>query len=370
MAGERATITAVARHVGVSVSTVSRVMNGNPTVAPDLVQRVRAAAEELGYTASPMARSLVLGRTQTVAVVVPDLGNPMFQGILRGVARAADAEGYHVLVADTGEDAAAEPETARRARERCDAVVLVSPRMSEETLADLAARLAPVVVVNRWSPRVNAPSLGPDYRAGITVLADHLAQLGHRRIAYLSGRPGSFSDDERRAGLAAAAASAGLEILALPGGVMHDDGVAAADRVLASGATAVLAFNDLVAMGLLSALHSRGVRVPEEISVAGFDDIPLAAFTTPSLTTASLPVAQIGAETWARLSRLLERSEVAGDVTFRPRLVVRDSTGPAPEPSRDETRQERPGAPADAPADEPPDQPSHQPSHQPLPRNR
>lgn len=346
MATARTTITDLARHVGVSVSTVSRVMNGNPTVAPELAQRVRAAAAELGYSASPMARSLVLGRTSTVAVVVPDLGNPMFQGILRGVTRAASLEGYDVLVADSAEDVTREVELASRSRERCDAVVLVSPRMSEDALADLTERLAPVVVVNRWSPRVEAPSLGPDYRAGIEALCEHLAGLGHRRIAYLSGRPGSFSDRERRAALDSFATAAGIETVALPGGVWHDDGVAATEAVLASGATAVLAFNDLVAMGLLNGLHARGVAVPEQISVAGFDDIPLAAYTTPSLTTAALPLERIGAEAWERLSRLLAGADVTGDVTFRPRLVARGSTGPAPHSDSTHSSTDHEGSPA------------------------
>lgn len=324
----RPTITAVAKHVGVSVATVSRVMNGNPTVAPEIAGRVRAAAEELGYTASPMARSLVLGRTQTVAVVVPDLGNPMFQGVLHGLTRAADAEGYHVLVADTAEDASVEPAKVRRARERCDAVVLVAPRMPEDDLAALAPSITPAVLVNRYSPRVALPTVRVDHRAGITGLAEHLLSLGHTRLAYLGGRADSYSDHERRAGLAALARTAGFEPIILPGGVSHTDGVAAAERVLATGATAVMAYNDLVAQGLLSAFHARGVSVPGEISVTGFDDIPAASFTVPPLTTVAVPAEQLGLESWERLSHLLAGREVAADVTFRLRIKVRGSTGP------------------------------------------
>ncbi len=329
MVSSRTTITAVAAHAGVSVSTVSRVMNDNPTVAADIAARVRASASSLGYTASPMARSLVLGRTQTVAVLVPDLGNPTFQGVLRGVTRAADREGYHLLVAETAEDTAAEPIKARKARERCDALVLVSPRMPEELLRQLVEELAPVVVVNRHSPNLAAPTLGPDYRQGITLLAEHLISLGHSHLAYVAGRQESYSDAERRAGLAQVVASnPGVVISAVAGGVMHDDGVAAADAVLATGATGVLAFNDLVAMGLLSELHTRGVAVPGDISVVGFDDIPLAAFTTPALTTAHVPVTEVGEEAWARLSRQLAGATASGDLTFRPRLMVRASSGP------------------------------------------
>lgn len=331
MTGSRTTITAVAAHAGVSVSTVSRVMNDYPTVAADIARRVRESASALGYTASPMARSLVLGRTQTVAVVVPDLGNPTFQGVLRGVTRAADREGYHLLVAETAEDVDSEPLKARTARGRCDALVLVSPRMPDDLLRELVAELAPVVVVNRHATDLAAPTLGADYRYGITLLAEHLRDLGHTHLAYVAGRPESYSDAERRAGLAQFGASnPHVSLDVLPGGVMHEVGVAAAESVIASGATAVLAFNDLVAMGLLSALHARGVDVPGDVSVVGFDDIPLAAFTTPALTTVGVPVTDIGEEAWARLSRRLAGSTSTGDLTFRPRLMVRASSGPPP----------------------------------------
>ncbi|OJX96114.1 MAG: hypothetical protein BGO96_07485 [Micrococcales bacterium 73-15] len=333
----RATITTVARHVGVSVATVSRVMNGHPTVAPELIERVRAAAAELGYTASPTARSLVLGRTHTVAVVVPDLGNPFFQGILRGVARAADVEGYHVLVADTAEDVAAEPDKALRARGRCDAVVLVSPRLADDRLRDLLPDLGPAVVVNRRAPDGIVPSLHPDYRAGMAVLADHLADLGHRRLLYLAGPAGTFSDRERRAGLADVARARGLDLTVLPGGVTQDDGARAAAAVLATDATAVLAFNDLVAMGLLARLREHGVVVPREVSVVGFDGIDLGAAAAPPLTTVRVPAEEIGAAAWRRLARLIDGNDAGDDAdapaaaqSFRPELVVRSSSAPPP----------------------------------------
>ena len=143
------TIADVAEHAGVSQASVSRVLNGRSSVDPDIVQRVRASIAELGYRPSPTARSLVNGRNNTVAMVVPDLENPLFQGILKGLSLAAARDGYRVLVADTAENVDDEEEIAVEARQRCDALVLCAPRMPEAKLRALVEAVAPVVVVNR-----------------------------------------------------------------------------------------------------------------------------------------------------------------------------------------------------------------------------
>ncbi len=322
----RTTITEVARSAGVSLSTVSRVMNGNPTVDPTLAERVRAVAVELGYTANPLARSLVLGRTQTVAVVVPDLGNPTFQTILRGVSAAAAAEGFHVLVADSAEQVADEPAIATATRRRTDGVILCAPRMPDEELAALLPSLAPVVVVNR-PPQEGAPTVAADYEAGMRQLVEHLVGLGHRRIAYLAGRVGSASGAARRRALdAAAQGRQELEVVDIAAGVDVDSGAAAIDEVLASRATAAVAFNDLVALGLLSAALGRGVRVPEDLSIAGFDDIPFAQYSSPPLTTVAVPALDLGRDAWRAMTALLDRSDAAPSVVHEPALVVRGST--------------------------------------------
>ncbi|WP_433509479.1 LacI family DNA-binding transcriptional regulator [Nonomuraea sp. CA-143628] len=331
--GRPATITAVAKQAGVSISTVSRVMNGNEHVDPAIAERVRAVASELHYSASPLARSLVLGRTQRVAILVPDLENPTFQSVLRGLTHAAARDNYHVLVADSLETAGEEGILALEARRCCDAIVLCAPRMPEDKLRGLLPELAPVVLINRESPYVPAPTLTADYEAGIQPLARHLYQLGHRRIAYLEGNPDSVSNTQRLTGLARFRAEhPEADVLGIPCGVTFERGHAVADAVLASGATGVLGFNDLVAMGLLSALNERGVRVPERLSLTGFDDIPFAKYTTPPLTTASVPVVELGEEAWKRLHALLNGDKPDHDLSFRPRIEVRGSTGPVPGP--------------------------------------
>ena len=325
----KTTITDVARAAGVSLSTVSRVMNGNATVDPELIERVRATAAELGYAANPLARSLVLGRTQTIAVVVPDLGNPTFQAILRGISHAAAADGYHVLIADSEERVDEERVLAQETRRRTDGVILCAPRMDEGQLGPLLQALAPVVVVNR-GPQDAAPVVASDYRRALGELAEHLYGLGHRRIAFLAGVARSASNAARLAALEdARIAHPDLEIVEIPAGVDVDSGAAAVDAVQATGATAVLAFNDLVAIGLLTALTERGIRVPDDISVTGFDDIPFARHTTPPLTTSAVPAVEVGTQAWRELHALLTGAEPTPFRTLVPSLVVRESTAPA-----------------------------------------
>ncbi|GAA4682375.1 LacI family DNA-binding transcriptional regulator [Frondihabitans cladoniiphilus] len=324
-----APISAVAELAGVSVSTVSRVMNRNATVDPEIASRVRKAAVTLNYAPNPLARSLVLGKTTTVAILVPDLANPTFQSMMRGVSRAAAKDGYRILVADSGEIASEESILAIEMRRRCDAIVLCAPRMAEDLLADLLPALAPAVLINRDNAGTRTPVLTADYEAGVRPLAEHLYGLGHRRMAFLQGNPESASNAARLRGLAQFSAThPDTELTTIECGTAFESGHEAAAEIAGSGYTGILAFNDLVAMGLLSGLAELGVRVPEDISVTGFDDIPLARYTTPPLTTASVPVVELGEQAWLRLHALLREETPAFDVNYRPRLEVRGSTGP------------------------------------------
>ncbi|MFD5213623.1 LacI family DNA-binding transcriptional regulator [Microbacterium sp. NPDC058345] len=326
----RAKITEVAREARVSLSTVSRVMNGNPSVDAALAERVREVAARLGYTASPLARSLVLGRTQTISVVIPDLANPTFQAILRGLSHAAAKDGYHVLISDTEERVEHEKEVAATTRQRTDGVILCAPRLPQDDLTALLPAIAPAVVINR-GPQRHAPAVAADYGMAITGLIDHLRGLGHHRLAFLSGTVLSASGEARRRAIDAALdADAGLQIIEIPAGVDFDSGAAVAPAVIDSAATAVLAFNDLVAMGLLSAVAARGIRVPEQLSIVGFDDIPFAAYTSPPLTTAAVPAADLGRSAWTAMHALLSGAEPVATETLIPAVVVRGSTGPAP----------------------------------------
>lgn len=325
----RVTIGLVADLAGVSRATVSRVLNGNPSVAPNLAERVREVAEELGYDPSPVARSLALGRTGVIAMLVPDLGNPMFQGVLNGLARAAGEQGHRLLVADSHEKPDEEAVLAVEARRRCDGLVLCAPRMPDEKLHELAPKLTPFVLVNRELPGTATPSLTIDFAAGIRDLVTHLLCLGHHRMAYLAGPDTSVSNLIRIEALRAAAADT-FELVELPCGVTFADGHAAADNLTEHGVTAVIAYNDLVAFGALSRLHELGIKVPARMSIVGFDDIPFVRYTTPPLTTASVPMDQLGPQAWDRLWALMNGETPKQNLRFRPRLEVRGSTGPVP----------------------------------------
>lgn len=322
-----ATISEVARHAGVSPATVSRVFNSRFVGDPAIAERVRASAAELAYTPNHHARSLALGRTRAIAFVVPDLANPAFQAILSSLSKSAARDGYRVLVADSDEQREDEPLLVDEVRRRCDAVVLCAPRMTDAELVAVAENIRPLVLINRPMPQIDAPSLSVDYRAGVQALAAHLVGLGHRRLAYLEGPEGSVSNRYRLQGLEAFERdNPGVSIERMPGGFTSDDGAAAVDRVHASDATAVLAYNDLVAIGLVGGLLERGVRVPEDVSVTGFDDIPFARYTTPPLTTASVPNSALGEQAWRRMHALLEGGEPAEDVVVQPDLELRRST--------------------------------------------
>ncbi len=321
------TIAAVAAEAGVSVASVSRVVNGLATVDPKIAERVRAAIERLNYVPSSTARALSLGVTHTIGMVIPDLGNPLFQQILAGFNRAAAAVGYRVLVADSQEVAADEAGLAREARRRADAVVLCAPRMPAPELDALIAELGPALVINRGNV---APAAGVavDYTTGITALLEHLADLGHRHVLYLAGPGTSASNAARVAGLTEFAEhNPHIVVEQVACGSSMEAGYAAWDLISTSEATAVLAFNDIVALGLLGRLSELNVPVPGRLSVTGFDDIGFARFATPPLTTMAVPQQRIGEVAWEQLHAVMTGEAAQPTVVFTPELIVRQSTG-------------------------------------------
>lgn len=320
------TIAEVATAAGVSPATVSRVMNDRFVGEPAIADRVRRVALELDYRPSPLARSLALGRTRTVAFVVPDLSNPAFQEVLSALSKAAARDGYRVLIADSAEHSDDEAQIALDIRHRCDSIVLCAPRMPEERLAAIAPQLAPLVLINRSSDAVDAPSVAVDYAEGIHSLAEHAYAQGHRRFAYLEGPASSMSNSRRLEGLARfTGAHQDVQLERVPAGVSAEDGRRASFAVRDSGATMALAFNDLVAIGLLDGLTELGVAVPQSVSIAGFDDILLARFMSPALTTAAVPHATLGEEAWQRLHALTQGAEPAADLVVTPQLRLRES---------------------------------------------
>jgi LacI family transcriptional regulator/LacI family repressor for deo operon, udp, cdd, tsx, nupC, and nupG len=322
------TIRDVAARAGVSPATVSRVFSQPDAVAPETRRKVLIAAEELRYAPNPVARSLARRRTGNLGIVVPDIANSFSAAIIKAVQQEARRDGYALFVAASDESAEDEERSARALAPQVDGLLLASPVASDASLHELAG-LVPIVVTNRLPDDV--PAVLTEAGQATGHAAEHLHALGHRTVVYLAG-PDNYSDQNRRAGLHAACTRLGLESVVLgPFPARFASGVRAADVVLAAGATAVIAFNDDIAAGLVNRFADRGVRVPDDVSVVGHDDTALAEMVTPRLTTVHIPAAAAGAAAVRMLVGQIQgdngaprRCELPGE------LIVRGSTGPAP----------------------------------------
>jgi LacI family transcriptional regulator/LacI family repressor for deo operon, udp, cdd, tsx, nupC, and nupG len=327
------TIRDVASRAGVSPATVSRVFTRPDAVTLPTRQRVLAAAEELQYTPHPVARSLARGRTGNIGLVVPDIAVAFSAVVVKAVAQRARQDEHALFVADSDDRAADEVRLARAMAPQVDGLLLLSPLMADDDLRDLAAAV-PLVAVNRQLAGVPAVLMTSDTAAAHAV--EHLHALGHRQLAYLAG-PDNWSNAARQAAFVRSCARLGVpgEVLG-PFDPTFSAGVRAADLVLAGPATGVLAYNDDVAVGVLSRLADRGVPVPGSVSVVGFDDTALASMVTPRLSTVRLPIGAAGVVAVTLLADVLRGDDVAarGPVELPAELVVRASSGPAPDPAR------------------------------------
>ncbi|QAY71778.1 LacI family transcriptional regulator [Xylanimonas protaetiae] len=319
------TVRDVAAAAGVSISTVSRALSAPGMVAAGTRDRVAAIAEQLGYQPNRAAASLRAGRKGALGLLVPDLANPYFAAVAKGVAERAREHGLGVFVVDSDEDPAAEVDLLRHLVHQTDGVILASPRAIDADVDVIGPR--PVVVVNQDGPL----AVVTDTDGGMRLALEHLRGLGHRRIAYVGGPASSWSDARRRGALREAAAT-GADVVALghyPPTVAG--GAAAAVAVAESGATAAITFNDVVAVGLVRAVRERGLRVPEDLSVVGWDDTYLAALASPPLTSVGSDLREVGRSATDLLVARLGGAPGAREVTVLPgTLSVRDSTGPAP----------------------------------------
>ncbi len=328
---EAVTIADVARHVGVATSTVSRALTRPGRISEDLRQRVVAAARELGYRPNPQARSLTSGRTGCVALLVADVTNPYFCGLIRGTQTQLRAYGYRHLLVDLENSLEIESAALAELPGSVDGLVVMGAHVPDERLAAVARRL-PIVVINREVPDV--PSVVVDTATALAEALAYLASLGHRAVAYAAGRTRSWSDARRWAALEGAARELGIACRHLgPFAPGLQAGAAAADAALHAGVTACLFFNDILAIGALKRFAERGVRVPHDISVVGCDDIFGADFCHPPLTTVSAPTELVGR---TATDMLLARLRAADDpapfqdrITLPAPLVIRSSVGAA-----------------------------------------
>lgn len=318
----------VAAAAGVSASTVSRVYSHPHLLRADTVERVRKVADDLGYVPHFTARALITGRLSTIGVVVPDIANPFFPPVIRAVQARAGEVGVGTLLGDTDEDPAKEETVLLALQQRTDGVVLVSSRMPEPRIQKMAAG-HPLVLVNRDVELVDRVLI--ETTLGMRQAVEHLARLGHRRIAYLGGPESSWSNGERAAAVSDSAGRLGIEVISLgPHRPEHEEGRRAAAAVLAAGVTGVLAFDDVLAQGLLAGLVEAGARVPADVSLVGCDDI-LAVRTVPPLSTIHGPSMEAG-----RLAVELLLAKIEGQAADPQAVRVpapfldRATTGPAP----------------------------------------
>jgi LacI family transcriptional regulator len=321
--GTRATIKDVARAAGVSVATVSRVLNASGAVAGETRDRIRRIAEELRFIPNDAARSLSTRRTGMLGVLLPDLHGEFFSEVIRGLDQAAQASGFH-LILSSSHTVRDNVEAALRAmRGRVDGLVVLSPYVDVAVLAANLHDSVPAVLVNAPVEPEGFDALRVDNFGGAREMVMHLGSHGHRRIAMLCGPDGNFDAAERLRGYRAALAE--MEIapeaaLELPGDWADEAGYRAAALLLAADPrpTAVFAANDSMAIGLISALRGAGVSVPAEVAVSGFDDIPISRYLTPPLSSVRVSISELG----ARAMELLVRAVEEGNRHARTRVVV------------------------------------------------
>jgi LacI family transcriptional regulator len=332
-ARRRATIRDVARAAGVNPSTVSRVLNGQPAfqVSEDVRRRVVAASQSLGYEPSRFARALRTRRSYMLALGVPNVADPFFSRMFSGAADEAERDGYTLVLTDQG----GLERAARRASD-LDGLLIATARRYDPFLAALRADGAAFVLVNRRSEEGPYATVRSDDVAGSRLVVDHLVALGHRHIGHLGGNEAFSTAYDRRQGYLQAMAAHGLAVRPqwlAEAGFTPEEGARAADRLLALAPgerpTAIVAVNDLTAVGLLARARELGLRVPEELSIVGFDDVLLARYAQPPLTTVV-----VAAEEMGRLAvRQLLDGRPDGELVLPVHLEVRASTAPPTGPA-------------------------------------
>jgi LacI family transcriptional regulator len=324
----RPTIYDVAREAGVAASTVSRAFARPGRVNAATAERVKAAASRLGYRVNPLARALPTGRTSILALSVSDVTNPFYAEIIRGAQAAATEAKFTMILADGQESDVLERESLERAMATVEGIVLATSRMSDAAIRS-TARQKPMVVLNRHVTDV--PSLITDNAAGVRRAVEHLAARGHRGITYVAGPEASWADGARWRALRAATSDLGLSARRVgPFRPTVEGGAVAADELRRHPPTAILAYNDQVAIGIIRHFVGTGIAVPGEVSIIGFDDIFAARLITPALTTITAALQQMGAIAVRNLIAMIRGANAtAKDPLVVPtRLIERESTGP------------------------------------------
>jgi LacI family transcriptional regulator len=324
------TLGMVARLAGVSASTVSRILNGTAVVSADKKQAVDDAIAQLGFVPNPMARGLAGGRTLSIGVVTQAIDSPFYGVALRGIEDELDKAGYSSLFVSGHWSAAEEARCIETLRaRRVDGIIVLTGRLSDHALRSVAKAL-PVVVTGRKLKAPQLVSLNFDNFEGARLATHHLLALGHRRIATITGDPAHPDANERLRGYRAALEAAGLAYdpaLVVPGFFHEESGLVAVGRLLDSGQSfsAIFAANDQMAVGACLGLHRRGLKVPHDVSVVGFDNLPISRYMLPPLTTVHHPAYELGQQASQVMLQMLRGELPRGEVPG-PQVVVRESS--------------------------------------------
>ena len=330
-----ATIKDVAVRARVSTASVSRVLNATGVVTESTRQRVLNAAQHLRYTPHEAARSLITRRTRTIGVLLPDIHGEYFSELLRGIDRAARDRGLHLLVSSSHGDADEAALALRSMNGRVDGVLVMSPYVDAELLDRALPPSLPAVLLNTPDDAAGVAAFMIDDYGGAKAMVEHLARLGYQRIAHIAGPEGNYESNERLRGFRAALGTTRAGRAVVYGGNFTEESGYRAGRELALAKPrpdAVFAANDMMAIGCLFALKEAGIRVPEDVALAGFDDIPIARYVSPPLTTVRAQTTELGRQSLEALAQAIEQPKPRGRErhTLSTQLVIRTSCGCAP----------------------------------------
>jgi LacI family transcriptional regulator len=327
----------VARAARVSTATVSRTINGSEKVTAETAERVRRAIEALKFYPNTNARALGSGRSSLYGLIISDITNPFFPELVKSFEDVAVQHGLEVLIANTNYDKhRTEQCVARMLQRKVDGVAIMTSEMDEHLIEEFSSREIPLVFLDTGTVQKGISNIAIDYAAGVDAAVEYLRRLGHKSIAFISGPSDLTSAQVRRKAFLASMKRKGLrpaKDLVEEGNHRMDGGHNAMRRLLrkAAGPTAVLASNDMSAIGAMGAILEHGLKVPDDISVIGFDDIAMSEYTQPPLTTVRLPRAQIAKLAFRALHGTRNAATIKGaEYRIEPELVPRKSTGPVP----------------------------------------
>ena len=323
-----ATIRDVARRAELSVATVSRALNGLENVSDEARRRIASAVKELGYVPHAGARSLSLARNNAIGVVLPDLHGEFFSEIVRGMDREGSRRGYLLLLSNLHEGSEQAATALRAMRGRVDGLIVMAPHLSAAELASALPNGLPSILIDTRHQNGHHPAIHLDNAAGVLAVVDHLVSVGRRRLVHIAGPRSNIDAQERAAAFRHAVAEHNVEGEIVQGDFEMQSGKAAIAKLTANGIEfdAVVAANDNMAIGAIEALRAAGRRIPEDVAVAGFDDIPLARHL--DITTVRVRIAELGERALARLLDGLPAGDRNGDELHAPELVIRSTSDP------------------------------------------